>query len=155
MKRYIFLVVAVAVIFTGCAKDIVVTQPGELRGYYEGEFIYIENWGSGTGSQTTEQYINWTFTDQKFFCEIDTVKNVNIEFCGFSGTYVYEDKVVFSNVSKNPGVCIDDAITEGEFSLIRLRVDGAPDTLKLEQVSGGEFDKTKKTVILIDENGEE
>lgn len=155
MKRYIFLMIASVIIITGCAKDIVVTQQGELRGYYPGEFIYTENWGSGTGSQTTKQYIHWTFTDQKFFCEIDTVKNTQIEFCGFSGSYVYEDNVVFSNVQPKPGVCIDDAITEDEFSLIRIRIDDAPDTLKMEQITGGEFDKTRKSVILVDESEEE
>jgi hypothetical protein len=134
MKHVAWLFI-LAVIIAACADDIVVPPQSELRGFYTGKFIIVENYGSGTGAITTEQFVNWTFTDQRFFLEVDTVLTDEIKVCDHSGYYTLANKMEFSQVILEPGTCNQDYVMEGEFSFIARRHDDAPDSLFFEHLN--------------------
>lgn len=148
MRRYVWFFI-ISAIFLGCAGDIIVPPQGELRGVYKGTYQIIWNAGSGTGSSTDWQYIDWTFTDQKFYCEAtDTTLRDRIT-CDFSGNYTLENKMVFADTIVEPGTCDHDDIPVGEFDFTTISYEGAPDTLRFFQRSGPEFNLTEKTIKLV------
>ena len=154
MKRVAWLFV-VAVLLAGCADDIVVEQSGDLRGYYTGEFIIVENYGSGSGAITTDgQYINWTFTDQRFYLEVDTARTLDVEICDFSGYYELGTSMQFDRIQFDVGLCKPEFVAEGEFTFITKRIDNAPDTLFFEQLEGPQGDQILKTIILVKDEEE-
>jgi hypothetical protein len=119
-----------------------------LRGFYNGTYMVIEDFG-GSHPVVLEQFIDWVFTDYRFFCQADTTLGEKI-FCDFSGYYSLTNKVTFSNVLIGPGICNPDHIPEGDFSFIRIIGDGAPDTLLLEQLTTVPETVLKQIILIPD-----
>jgi len=143
MKRLIYLI-ALMFIIAGCAEDIVVAPPGQLRGVYEGTYtiVYKE-----TGSTTTEwQYVDWTFTDLKYFMEASKTDLRPPITCDISGNYILDSKILFTDTSVVPGTCKSESYIAGEFAFITISPGGdAPDTLRFFYTS----DTIEKTIKLV------
>ncbi len=155
MRRFVMLfvlgafVVASAVYFTGCKEDIIVEPPSGLRGNYSGIYEITDNAGSGTGSSTDWQYVDWTFSDQKFWCDAaDTTLRDRIT-CDFSGGYEYDgSELMLADTIVSPGTCDHDDIAVGSFSKT-VKPGNQQDTLVFTQTSGDEFDLTRKVIKLV------
>jgi len=144
MKKLVILLFAVMILAGSCAEDIIVNPPGELRGVYEGLYRIIWNYGGSGLSNTEEQYIEWTFTDQRFFMNATRTDEKPAITYDLSGNYGLENVMIFSDIIHEPGTFSPESIPEGEFSLQTIRHDGAPDTLKLEQPG-----EDLKTIFLV------
>jgi hypothetical protein len=151
MKRLVGLFIFGIFIF-GCAKDIIVEPPSNLRGAYTGTYQVIWNYGSGgggtTGPKTEEQNIDWTFTDYTFRMTVpegDTTQITN----NCSGNYTVGNKMVFTVVYKEPGSFNPKSLPEGEFDFITIKTEGAKDTLRFTQLSGEATSQIYKTINLI------
>jgi hypothetical protein len=148
MKRIVWLLL-IGFLVVSCAEDIIVKPPSELRGNYKGSYWIETNVGSSGGSKTRWQWIDWTFTDIKFFCEAtDTTLRDRIT-CDFDGFYTVENVMIFSDTTVKPGTCDHDDIPVGEFDYITKSGEGNPDTLIFTQSYGSEYDMTIKTIKLV------
>ncbi len=128
-----------------CNKDIIDPPEGPL-GYYKGEYIIEENLDSGGIPQTLiTQFINWTFTDQQFWLEVDTNRTDNIEICDFFGFYILSGQIEFYQVTQEAGTCSDESKAEGNFTFIKKIYENAPDTMEFVQL----IDSTRKTIKLV------
>lgn len=151
--KHLFGLLVVGLIFLGCADDVIVAPPPGLRGAYYGTYTIIKNYGSGSGdTETSEDNVNWTFSDQQFWCIADTLANTEITICDFSGYYelLSNGNVLLRDTTVYPGTCDHDDIAVGEFSLRTVRIDDGPDTLKFEQLSGTAPGQTLKSVELVE-----
>jgi hypothetical protein len=151
MRIVLLLLVICIIILAGCNQNnLIPPPPAELRGAYTGKYIVITNYGDTLNSSTTEQYVNWIFTDQRFFCDIDTIKNFEIEICNFQGTYKKIDsRLILKDTIIEPGTCNHSFIPVGEFDFATINSNDAPDTLILSQVSGNEFNRILKKLSLV------
>ena len=133
MKKLVFLLFAAVLMLAGCADDIIITQRSELRGAYKGYYKIIENYETGGETHTEIQYIDWTFTDQKFFCEVNDTINAQW-LCDCSGNYALENVLVFSDTLIGAQTCDRDRIPIGDFQLIKYNnSEGAIDSLEISQ----------------------
>lgn len=151
--KHLFWFLIVGLIFIGCADDVIVEPPAGLRGAYEGTYTIIKNYGSGSGdTETSEDKVEWTFTDQRFFCVVDTIATTDITVCDFSGNYelLSNGNVLFKDTLVSPGTCDHDDIAVNEFSLTPIRVEDGADTLKFEQLSGTAPGQTLKSIELVE-----
>ncbi len=151
--KHLFGLLVVGLIFLGCADDVIVAPPPGLRGAYYGTYTIIKNYGSGSGdTETSEDKVEWTFTDVRFFCVVDTLATTDITICDFSGNYelLSNGNVLLKDTLVSVGTCDHDDIAVGEFSLRTVRIDDGPDTLKLEQLSGTAPGQTLKSVELVE-----
>jgi hypothetical protein len=132
----LLLVLFAAVLIIGCAKDIIVQSPSEIRGYYEGRYQSVTNYRvEGTVIRTED--VLWTFTDRIFRCEWDSSNGNPKVFCDFSGTYALEQNLVFSDTIVEPQTCQHSDIPVGDFTLDRV----GDDSLIITQ-----WDKTLNTL---------
>jgi len=113
MKR-LFLILFVLTLVVGCAKDIYIEPLSDLRGVYEGKYIIKTDTGG-----SLEQYIIWTFSDNKFWSEIDTTKTQLKVFCDLTGSYTLGDVVTLSEVNTQGQQCNYAYVLEGDFSMRR------------------------------------
>lgn len=135
MKRLV-LILAVAALIFGCADDIIIESPSEIRGYYEGEYESVTNY-KVEGTLVRKQNILWTFTDRLFKCEYDTTSVKPQVFCDVSGSYELGDRLVFKDTIVEPYTCQHSDIPIGEFEMRRV----GEDSLIISQ-----WDKTKNTL---------
>lgn len=137
MKHVAWLLIVVVVLIVACADDIVVPPQSEIRGFYTGKFVIVEDCGSANPTTYDDQYINWTFSDQRFWLELDTIKTPpgDRKICDFSGFYKLESNINFNEVLLAGGQqCNQDYVADGEWSFINLRHDDAPDTIRMEPI---------------------
>jgi uncharacterized membrane protein (UPF0182 family) len=113
MKR-LFLVLFVAALIIGCAKDIYIEPLSDLRGVYQGKYIVKTD-----GGASLEEYIIWTFSDTKFWSEIDTTKTQAKVFCDLTGVYKVGDVVTLSEVNTQGQQCNPYYVLSGDFSMRR------------------------------------
>jgi hypothetical protein len=142
MKKLIWLIV-IGILITACADDIIVKSISELRGAYVGEYIRVKSVSSG--AQTKTQGIKWTFTDQKFFCEV--TDTVDIWLCDFSGNYKLENKLILSDTVVGAQTCDRNEIPVGSFDLRRA---SNPDSLIIKQYIEPPTD-VEKIILLVAE----
>ena len=128
MKKTVWLII-IGIVIAGCAEDIIVRPASELRGVYDGDYIRVKSFSSG--AQTKTQKIEWTFTDQMFFCVV--VDTVDVWLCNFSGNYELADKLIFSDTVVGAQTCDRNDIPYGAFQLIRKANPSGPDSLLIEQ----------------------
>ena len=128
MKKTLCLII-IGIFIAGCADDIIVRPASELRGAYEGYYTRIKSVSSGASSKY--QNIEWTFTDQKFFCEVTDTEDVWL--CDFSGNYELADKLILSDTVVAAQTCDRSDIPVGSFQLIRKSNPSGPDSLVIEQ----------------------
>ncbi|PKK84101.1 MAG: hypothetical protein CVT49_04715 [candidate division Zixibacteria bacterium HGW-Zixibacteria-1] len=134
MKKLVLLLLVAFAILASCAKDIIIAQQSELRGAYTGLYKYVINYEVGGISPiTSEQYVDWTFTDQKFYCNVNDSIN-NQWLCNVSGNYKLENVLVFSDTLLGAQTCDRDRVPIGNFQLIRYQDnEGKIDSLKITQ----------------------
>lgn len=149
MKKLVLLLLVAFAILASCAKDIVIAPPSELRGFYEGSYKVVYNYGSSTGSTTDEEYLDWTFSDQKFFLNAARLDEKEAITFNMSGDYSLQNKMVFSNIATEPGTFRLESIPEGEFDYTTIRYEGAKDTLRFYQLEGEENSLIEKTIKLV------
>jgi len=146
MKKLIWIAL-IGLLFWGCAEDIIVEASGELRGAYEGVYEIVWNYSSGSGQQVTEkQNIEWAFTDLRFFMNVpeeDTSQITN----NISGNYAVEERLILSDIVKEPGSFKPESVPEGEFSLIRSTTADGRDSLSLQQLDAR--NDALKTIIIV------
>ncbi len=132
-----------------CAKDIVVSPPSSLRGVYEGTYTRVKGYSSGSGQITDDEYIEWTFTDYKFYC--DAIKeNLKPRFaCDCFGNYNTESGIALTHVEIKPQVCDPEDSPKGNFSLSRFESEEGKDSLVLEQLDVSK--DIKKIIMLVKE----
>ena len=109
MKKAFGILFVLALIIWGCKGDIIVEPPSSLRGAYEGTYIRIKQYSSA--QITDEQQIDWTFSDQKFWCS--HADSLNWFVCEFSGTYELTDKVVLKD-----GDLLNQLLLEATYFLV-------------------------------------
>jgi hypothetical protein len=149
MRLFSLILLLGLLIIAGCAKDIVVKPPEGLRGAYEGTYTVREKVGSSNPPEPIRQFVQWTFTDQRFFCDIDTLKNLEIKICNHSGNYEMGNRVTFKDTLVEPGTCDHAHIVIDEFDFVAKRFEDAPDTLEFTRAYGPTEDRTEKVLILI------
>ena len=147
MKKLVLLLFVGLMIFAGCAEDIIVAAQSELRGAYTGRYKFVEHYEEGGVPPITyNQLVDWTFTDQKFFCTVDDTLN-DQWLCDFSGNYALENVLVFSDTLIGVQTCDRDRVLVGDCLLRRyLNDEGGFDSLEISQVDGSAY--TLKTVTL-------
>ncbi|MEW5923079.1 MAG: hypothetical protein AB1746_03745 [Candidatus Zixiibacteriota bacterium] len=119
-----------------------------LAGQYHGRYTVIHNYQSEVDMTIDWQYIDWTFTNQKFFCEADTAGQPEFT-CDFSGNYILENVITLLDTLIAPGDCDHTDIPVGEFTISFYPTYSNPDSLVLQQL----LDSTmKKIVIISDDN---
>jgi hypothetical protein len=141
------ILLLIILIIISCAKDIIVKSPATLKGAYHGRYSVTYNYGSSTGGSTKQQWIEWTFTDYKFYCKLDELKPYDkINFCDFSGNYDLKSNISFTDTLVNASMQCDHEDTPfGGFSIIRKSGEnGVPDSISMEQLEG----TTLKVILL-------
>jgi len=150
MNKVLWLII-LAFMFVGCADDIVIEQPNDLRGSYTGIYTVIENYSGDQGDWiTTDQFITWEFTDYKFFFNVDTSKETNVQLCDFSGSYVLKNAMTLSDTIV-VGQCRHEFVAAGDFAFLAHRHPDAPDTLFLTK-EPDEIHDFYKELVLVKEN---
>ncbi len=143
----VFIVVA-AIIF-GCASDIILKEPPSLKGVYKGRYI-VTIGGEEYGVKTT-QPIDWKFTDDSYYMNVDTTDPGFIEgvcnFCKVYGRYVVEERVKLTQTGLGQPypegkctACNDVYSPQGAFTL-----EQPPDSVNLTYSSKD----TLKEIILV------
>ncbi|MEW5923181.1 MAG: hypothetical protein AB1746_04265 [Candidatus Zixiibacteriota bacterium] len=134
MKKLILLLLIVFAILASCADDIIIPQQSPLRGAYRGSYTVVENYNTGGATVTHFQYVDWTFTDQKFFCDVNDTISSEIWLCNFSGGYKLENVLVFSDTLVGVQTCNKDFIPVGDMQLIRYQnEEGLLDSMEISQ----------------------
>lgn len=137
----------IIILLLGCAKDIIVKAPITLKGAYSGRYTVVTNVGFGGGETTRDQWTEWTFTDYKFYCKLDTTKPyTEVYFCDFSGNYALSSNITLADTLVSVGqTCTHSDVAVGSFSYrTKPGVDGAPDSVFMEQLMG----TTRKVIKL-------
>ncbi|MFQ5499496.1 MAG: hypothetical protein ACE5FH_07475 [Candidatus Zixiibacteriota bacterium] len=70
----------------GCASDIVLEDPPNIKGIYEGKYSVLDKSGGG-GGVLREQNVIWTFEDLFYRMHADPVKPTGECFCFVFGSY--------------------------------------------------------------------
>ena len=133
----IFWLMLIFTILAGCAEDIVVEPPQSLRGVYDGEYIVTRDYGSSGGGTTVSQWVEWTFSDQKFWMVATKTDQRPKVFCDMSGNYKVENNISLTDPETGGDQCDPRDVPQGIFSLRRTIGDNnAIDSLYLEQIEG-------------------
>jgi hypothetical protein len=129
------LLVIVAIFVLGCAEDIIVKPPTDLRGVYHGIYERIKNYSSGSGGRIRhDQYIEWSFSDQQFWCDaIDTTLKPRFT-CDFTGFYDLADKMILKDTIVDAMTCDHNDIPVGNFQFMRKENPDGLDSLIMEQL---------------------
>jgi hypothetical protein len=144
VTRFYIAALIIIVLLLGCAKDIIVKGPDTLKGVYNGRYTVITDYGNSSGATTTNEWIDWKFTDYKFYCTV-AAKETDTVFCDVSGNYKLQSKIIISDLQIVPGVCTPEDAPLDTFNLIRKTGEaGVPDSLFMEQLEG----TTKKIIVL-------
>jgi hypothetical protein len=61
--------------------------PPHREGICNGRYSVTHEYGNDTGELTTEQWIDWTFTDYKFYSKYDSTKVGTRSCCVVFGNY--------------------------------------------------------------------
>lgn len=147
MKKLILLLLIVFAIMASCADDIIIPQQSPLRGAYRGLYVYIVNYNAGGLSpETHSQYVDWTFTDYNFYCNVND--SINDQWlCDFSGNYSLEDVLVLTVTHIGTQTCNRDQVPSGEFQLIRYQSgENKVDSLVITQILSAQY--IKETLVL-------
>lgn len=81
-----------------------------------------------SGAQARKQNIHWTFTNQKFFCEV--ADSDDVWLCDFYGNYELTNKIILSDTVVADQTCDRNDIPVGQFYLYK-KYD--PDSLIITQ----------------------
>jgi hypothetical protein len=118
MARYFWLTFT-AILVIGCAKDIVVKPPTTLVGAYSGKCTVIRSYGS-SNPVTLEEWIEWTFSEYRFWMKATRTDEKPQVFCDVSGSYSVTSNITFSGVAATDVfTCNPDDYPEGSFSIIQ------------------------------------
>ncbi len=132
-KKKLILLGFVIVLLVSCAKDILVTPPDSLFGYYIGRYYVTVPYSSQLAST---DYINvgWSFTTFGHICSTAVVETEELNLCSFAGEYTVADVISFTGTRKNGlEVCDDEFFPFGEFTVQWTQIDDGNDTLILQQ----------------------
>lgn len=118
MSRFFWLT-AILILVMGCAKDIIVKPPSSLAGLYNGEITITKNANTSNPGPVNKEWIEWTFSDQKFWMKAIRTDERPQVFCDVFGNYTVTDKITTSQVSSSdPFTCELNDYPIGTFSLI-------------------------------------
>jgi hypothetical protein len=148
VPRFYMAALIIIILLLGCAEDIVVRSKPSLKGVYNGRYTVKTNVGFGGGETTRNEWIDWKFTDYKFYCTVSSKQTEDPPFCDVSGNYTLSNGIAFSDLQIVPGVCMPEDAPVGTFSLIRKNGEaGVPDSLFMEQLIG-----TTRKIIVLEKN---
>ncbi len=124
MARKLWVVLSIAILvlalIIGCAKDIIVKPPSTLVGNYHGKTTVLKNYGSSNPGPKREQWIQWTFSDYKFWMKAEKTDLLIQVFCDVSGSYTTTDKINLENVVRGDiFICDSTDYPRGTFTLLR------------------------------------
>jgi hypothetical protein len=147
VTRFYMAALIIIILLLGCAKDIIVKGPDTLKGVYNGRYTVITDYGNSGGATTTNEWIDWKFTDYKFYCTVSLKQTEEPPFCDVSGNYKLQSKIIISDLQIVPGVCTPEDAPLDTFNLIRKTGGaGVPDSLFMEQLNG--ITAIKKIIVL-------
>jgi hypothetical protein len=146
VTRFYLAALIIIILLLGCAKDIIVKPPNTPKGVYNGLYTVITNYGSSSGATTRDQWIEWTFTDYKFYSKATKTDLKPQEFCDVSGNYSITSNITLSDTLVSVDfTCTHSDVPSGSFSYrTKAGVDGGPDSAFMEQLEG----TTKKIIVL-------
>jgi len=102
-----------------------------FEGYYEGEYLIIENFSDPSSQIMSKEKVIRIMTDFTYDCTADTL---DIDFppitCDFFGSYAVENNLVLGTAtSKRNRECNPDDLPSGEFAVRRSPNDDGLDSL--------------------------
>jgi hypothetical protein len=116
---FVLFAIFVLALVSGCPKDIVVKPPSTLVGNYHGLITVTRGYNTSTPT-TFQEWIQWTFSDYKFWMTAEKTDLLPKIFCDVTGNYNLTDKIAFSDTSvTDVFTCIHEDIPIGTFSLVR------------------------------------
>nr|MBN2277493.1 hypothetical protein [candidate division Zixibacteria bacterium] len=148
MRKLTFVLLIAIAIMAGCADDVIIPPQSELRGAYTGVYKVVTDYKDPSSATTDRQNVDWTFTDQKFFCTV--TDDDNVWLCDYSGYYEVTDALILSDTLVGVQTCDKDKLLVGRTQLIRYQ--GSED--QLDSVVITQEDSTNvmfKTLVLIPE----
>ncbi len=110
----LFLILIIICLIVGCAKDIIIPQASDLRGDYKGLYEIDPDTGP-----TREQYIAWTFSDNRFWMTADRTDEKPQIFCDVNGFYEITDMMVLKDTVVAEQTCQHYEVPVGEFKMRR------------------------------------
>ncbi|SYZ74226.1 hypothetical protein TRIP_C60496 [Candidatus Zixiibacteriota bacterium] len=115
----ILIAIFVLALVSGCPKDTIVKPPSTLVGNYHGLITIIRGYDTSTPT-TVQEWIDWTFSDYKFWMTAEKTDLLPKIFCDITGNYSLTDKITLSDTSMTDVfTCIHEDIPVGTFSIFR------------------------------------
>ena len=143
MARTFWLTI-IAILVLGCAKDILVKPPTTLVGVYDGKCTVLRNYGSSNPGPTLEQWVEWTFSDYRFWMKATRTDEKPQVFCDANGNYVLESQITLKDTVVIPTTCDRSDVPLGTFSLLHL----PGDTLEIKGAMGVSPNQRYLTIVL-------